>query len=192
MPIARTADLVAAAHRAGSGLLAFNVITLEHAEAIVAGAEAAGKPVILQISENAVQFHHGAAGPIAAAAPARRRRVAAVAVAVHLDHVEDDALLHAAARTRPRSAMFDASTLTYDANVAATAAAAQWAHAHGLFAGGRTRRGRRQGRRPRARRAHRPRRGGGVRRRDRRRRAGRRGRQLPRDDRLAPPRSTTS
>ena len=39
MPLARTADLVAAAYRAGSGVVAFNVITLEHAEAIVAGAE---------------------------------------------------------------------------------------------------------------------------------------------------------
>jgi hypothetical protein len=28
MPLARTADLVAAAHRAGTGLAAFNVITL--------------------------------------------------------------------------------------------------------------------------------------------------------------------
>ena len=44
MPLARTADLVAAAHRAGTGLVAFNVITLEHAEAIVAGAEQAGRP----------------------------------------------------------------------------------------------------------------------------------------------------
>ena len=39
MPLARTADLVAAAHHAGTGVAAFNVITLEHAEAIVAGAE---------------------------------------------------------------------------------------------------------------------------------------------------------
>ena len=45
MPLARTADLVAAAHRAGTGVVAFNVITLEHAEAIVAGAEQAGRPV---------------------------------------------------------------------------------------------------------------------------------------------------
>ena len=132
MPIARTADLVAAAHRAGSGLLAFNVITLEHAEAIAAGAERMGKPVILQISENAVKFHHGRLGPIVAAAGAVAA-AAAVDVAVHLDHVEDDALLHACAGTAATSAMFDASTLEYEANVAATKAAAQWAHSNGLF-----------------------------------------------------------
>jgi fructose-bisphosphate aldolase class II len=132
MPIARTADLVAAAHRARSGLLAFNVITLEHAEAIVAGAERAGRPVILQISENAVKFHHGHLRPIAAATTAVADE-AAVPVAVHLDHVEDSDLLHACADTAATSVMFDASKLDYDANVAATKAAAEWAHRHGLF-----------------------------------------------------------
>jgi hypothetical protein len=51
---------------------AFNVITVEHAEAIVTGAEDADLPVILQISENAVRFHDGRLAPIAAAA----RRIA--------------------------------------------------------------------------------------------------------------------
>jgi fructose-bisphosphate aldolase, class II len=37
MPLARTADLVGSAYRAGTGVVAFNVITLEHAEAIIAG-----------------------------------------------------------------------------------------------------------------------------------------------------------
>ncbi|MBI3692584.1 MAG: class II fructose-bisphosphate aldolase, partial [Mycolicibacterium aromaticivorans] len=68
MPLAPTADLVAAAYREGSGVLACNVITLEHAEAIVTGAEHVGRPVILQLSENAVRFHHGRLHPIAAAA----------------------------------------------------------------------------------------------------------------------------
>ena len=132
MPIARTADLVAAAHRAGSGLVAFNVITLEHAEAIVAGAEQVGRPVILQISENAVKFHHGRLRPIAAATTAVADE-AAVPVAVHIDHVEDSDLLQACADTGATSAMFDASKLEYDANVTATRAAADWAHRHGLF-----------------------------------------------------------
>ena len=42
MPPTTTADLVTAARAAGRGVAAFNVITLEHAEAIVAGAERAG------------------------------------------------------------------------------------------------------------------------------------------------------
>ncbi|WNG92074.1 ketose-bisphosphate aldolase [Mycobacterium sp. ITM-2016-00318] len=132
MPLARTADLVSTAYRAGSGLLAFNVITLESAEAIVAGAETANRPVILQISENAVKFHNGRLAPIAAAATAVAA-AAAVPVSVHLDHVEDEQLLHAGAETGVSSAMFDASKLEYDANVAATKAAADWAHDRGMF-----------------------------------------------------------
>ena len=66
MPLASTGTLVSGARTARGGIAAFNVITLEHAEAIVAGAEAARAPVILQISENAVKFHHGRLRPIAA------------------------------------------------------------------------------------------------------------------------------
>jgi fructose-bisphosphate aldolase, class II len=132
MPLARTADLVAAAYRTGTGVVAFNVITLEHAEAIVAGAERAGSPVILQISENAVKFHHGRLRPIAAATAAVAAH-ATVAASVHLDHVEDTDLLHAIAETGFSSAMFDASRLDYDENVAATKAATHWAHERGLF-----------------------------------------------------------
>jgi fructose-bisphosphate aldolase class II len=132
MALARTADLVAAAYRAGTGLAAFNVITLEHAEAIVAGAEQAGRPVILQISENAVKFHHGRLRPIAAATAAVAAE-AAIPASVHLDHVEATDLLHAIVDTGASSAMFDASTLEYDANVAATKAAVDWAHGQGLF-----------------------------------------------------------
>ncbi|CAN5330143.1 class II fructose-bisphosphate aldolase family protein [soil metagenome] len=132
MPLAQTASLVDAAYRAGTGLAAFNVITLEHAEAIVAGAERAGRPVILQISENAVNFHHGRVRPIVAAAVAVAAE-ASVAVSVHLDHLEDVDLLHAGAGTGVSSAMFDAAKLGYDANVAATKAAVDWAHRHDLY-----------------------------------------------------------
>jgi fructose-bisphosphate aldolase class II len=131
MPLARTADLVAAAHRAGTGVVAFNVITLEHAEAIVTGAEQASRPVILQISENAVKYHHGKLAPIAAAVNAVATE-AAVPASVHLDHVEDIDLLYAA-ENLASSAMFDAAKLDYDANVAATRAAADWAHARDLY-----------------------------------------------------------
>jgi fructose-bisphosphate aldolase class II len=128
VPLVRTAELIPTS----GAVVAFNVITLEHAEAIAAGAELAGAPAILQISHNAVRFHGGRLRPIAAA-------VAAVAsasparLALHLDHVEDFALLHQAADAGFSSAMFDAGALAYDDNVAATAAAAAWAHGAGLW-----------------------------------------------------------
>jgi fructose-bisphosphate aldolase class II len=132
MPLVRTADLVAAAYRAGTGLAAFNVITLEHAEAIVDGAARAGRPVVLQISENAVKYHRGQLRPLVAATAAVAAE-APVPASVHLDHVEDLQLLYASADTAVSSAMFDAAKLAYDANVAATKSAADWAHERGMF-----------------------------------------------------------
>lgn len=132
MALMPTRQLVNDAQQGGVGLAAFNVITLEHAEAIAAGAEAARLPVILQLSENAVRFHHGNVFPIAAAAAAVA--VAAdVPIALHLDHVEDLELLHLATTAGFSSVMFDASRLPYDENVRATASAVRWAHVEGLW-----------------------------------------------------------
>lgn len=132
MPLTATADLVDRARKLGRGVAAFNVITLEHAEGIVEGAERAGTAVILQISENAVKFHGGRLQPIAAATVAVAAG-ARVDVSVHLDHVEDPKLLHQMAAHGLSSVMFDASRLGYADNVAATKAAAEWAHDNGLY-----------------------------------------------------------
>ncbi|MFD3454311.1 ketose-bisphosphate aldolase [Streptomyces sp. NPDC058691] len=132
MPLIGTAALVRSARADGRGAGAFNVITLEHAEAIVAGAEAAGRPVICQISENAVRFHGGALAPIARATAAVAES-ARVPVALHLDHVTDDTLLRQAADCGFGSVMYDASALPHERNVAATRAAAKWAHDAGLW-----------------------------------------------------------
>jgi fructose-bisphosphate aldolase class II len=112
-------------------VLAFNVIQLEHAEAIVSGAEAANRPVILQISENAARYHGGLA-PITLATLELARR-SAVDVAVHLDHAEDEALVLEAVELGATSVMFDAATLPYDENVARTAAIARAAQAKGVW-----------------------------------------------------------
>lgn len=132
MPLVTTRELVdnAATRRIAVG--AFNVITLEHAEAVIEGAERANVAVILQISENAVRFHHGRLSPIAAAAAAVAE-AASVPTSLHLDHVEDDDLLHQAGTSGISSVMYDASKLDYDKNVEATRAAREWAHANGLY-----------------------------------------------------------
>ena len=130
-----TADIVGAAAARGTGVGAFNVITVEHAEAIVAGAEAAGLPVILQISENAVRFHGGRPHAIAAAAQAVAR-YAGVPVALHLDHVESPELLEQATVCGFGSVMYDASKLPHADNVAATAAVVRRCHAEGLWVEG--------------------------------------------------------
>ncbi|MEU3104001.1 class II fructose-bisphosphate aldolase [Streptomyces griseoflavus] len=118
MPLSPTDDIVGPAFRAGVGVGAFNVVQLEHAEAIVSGAEDAGRPVILQISENTVRYH-GALPPIGLATLAVAR-AARVPVAVHLDHAQSTDLVHEAVRLGFTSVMFDASTLPYEKNLAAT------------------------------------------------------------------------
>ena len=79
-----------------------------------------------------MKFHHGRLRPIAAATAAVAAQ-STIAASVHLDHVEDLALLQAISETCSSSAMFDASKLDYAENVAATKAAADWMHDRGLF-----------------------------------------------------------
>ncbi|GMA87980.1 hypothetical protein GCM10025868_32300 [Angustibacter aerolatus] len=168
-----------------TGVAAFNVITLEHAEGIVAGAVRAARPVILQVSQNAVRFHDGAIRPLAAALRAVADE-AGVDVSLHLDHVEDVDLVRRAPDAGYSSVMVDAGALPYSDNASLTAEQTRWLHEQGLAVeaepGLRRRQGQPAAERPRARRPHRPRAGRGVRGRDRRRRARRRRRRLARHD----------
>ncbi|MGW2346777.1 class II fructose-bisphosphate aldolase [Streptomyces sp. NPDC001661] len=132
MPLAATGTLVGAAADRRGAVAAFNVITLEHVEAVIAGAEAADAPVILQISENAVRYRYGRLLPLARAAVAAAD-AARVDVGLHLDHVQSDDLLRQAADAGFGSVMYDAARLPYDENLAATRAAADWGHANGLW-----------------------------------------------------------
>jgi fructose-bisphosphate aldolase class II len=126
-----TAEIVDAARANGRGVGAFNVIQLEHAEAIVAGAERAGAPVVLQISENAVRYH-GSLAPLAHATLAVAGRSAAP-VAVHLDHATDVALVREAVALGFCSVMYDASVMSYMDNVAGTADVVRHCHEHGVY-----------------------------------------------------------
>lgn len=126
-----TASLIRAARANRTPVLAFNVITLEHVEAVCRAAERTRRPVILQISENAVKYHGGAA-PLAAACRAIAEDSSAE-LALHLDHVESLDLAHLALALGASSLMFDASRLPDAENTDLTREVAAWAHGHGLF-----------------------------------------------------------
>lgn len=128
MTLVPMADLMGPARRERRGVGAFNVIQLEHAEAIVEGAEAAGAPVVLQLSENTAAYHRGLA-PLALAC-LRIAADSAADVCVHLDHATSRELVEEAVALGVRSVMFDASTLPHAENVAATADVTAWCHAH--------------------------------------------------------------
>lgn len=132
MPLVTTGELVTRAATTHSAVAAFNIITLEHVEAVIAGAESLDAPVVLQVSENAVKFRYGSLLPLARAAVVAAER-AAVPVALHLDHVQSDVLLRQAADAGFGSVMYDAAHLPYAENLAATRAAADWAHSQGLW-----------------------------------------------------------
>ncbi len=135
MSLAGAGALVEAAAARGRAVAAFNVITLEQAEAVVAAAEATGRPVILQVSQNAIRFRRGFAPLLAAC-----RELAAAAevpVGLHLDHIDDAALASAALERSGglglTSLMFDGSRSDYAANVALTAGVVHEARARGIW-----------------------------------------------------------
>lgn len=112
-------------------IAAFNVITLEHAEGIVMGAEQAGRPVILQLSENAIRFH-GRPDAIAAAMVSVGSS-ARVPVVLHLDHVTDVDLALRTVDLGFSSVMYDGSTLDFVGNVRTTRQVAEWGVGNGLW-----------------------------------------------------------
>ncbi|OUZ11969.1 fructose-bisphosphate aldolase [Aeromicrobium sp. PE09-221] len=130
MPQAPLTRLLERARAEGTAIGAMNVITLEHAEAIVIGAEAADRPVVIQLSENTVAYR-GSLGPVGLAC-LRIAEESSTEVCVHLDHATDPELVRAAVDLGFDSVMFDASTRPHAENVRTTAAIAAWCHDHGI------------------------------------------------------------
>jgi len=130
MTLARLDEVLADAAAGGRGVGAFNVIQLEHAEALVAAAEQTGLPVVLQISENAVRYH-GSLAPIALATRTIADR-ATVPCVLHLDHAVSEPLVDEAVGLGFTSVMYDGSRLGDEANRTATRAVVQRCHAAGV------------------------------------------------------------
>ncbi len=103
-------EMVRRAYERGQALLAVNAVNLETAQAVVWGAERAGKPIFLMFSQNAV----GYAGlqELAALGKVLRER-AKVPVYLHLDHAEDLGLLEEAFRLGFDSAMVEEGPLEF-------------------------------------------------------------------------------
>lgn len=123
-------DVLVEAREAGRAVAAFNVIHLEHAEALTGAAEQAGLPVVLQISENTVTFH-GSLAPLAAATRVLAER-ASVPVVLHLDHAVSEPLVEEALGLGFTSVMFDGSRLDDAENRTVTRAVVQRCHAAGV------------------------------------------------------------
>jgi ketose-bisphosphate aldolase len=127
-----TQDMLQQARRSSEpyGVLALNVIGLEHAEAIVQAAEAERSPIIMQISENATRYR-GSLAPIAAACR-ELAKSASVPVALHFDHATSRSSCELAMANKFSSIMFDSSHATLAANIEDTKTITDWAHGHDL------------------------------------------------------------
>lgn len=138
MTLSTSSELVAAASTRGRAVPAFNVVSLDQAEAVVWGAEDAAVPVLLQVSENAIAYHEGFAPLLAACRELAES--SALPIGIHVDHVEDAALARAVIARADQlgvgSLMFDAARLPYEENTAVTAAIVDAGHARGLWVEG--------------------------------------------------------
>ncbi|WP_029116148.1 class II fructose-bisphosphate aldolase [Mycobacterium sp. URHB0044] len=136
MTLAATADLVTAASTAGTAVLAFNAITIEHAEGIADGVERVGAAAVIQLSENTIRFHGGRMAPLIAAC-AQIAAQSSANLSIHLDHLQDVALLTEAVQSATdlgvTSIMVDAAHLSYRDNVERTRSFTRDAHAAGLW-----------------------------------------------------------
>jgi ketose-bisphosphate aldolase len=105
------------AHAGRFAVPAFNVSNLETTQAIIAAAEAAAAPVILQVSPGAIAYAGYDALTRLVMDVAER---AAVPVVVHLDHCRDSAVVERAIADGYDSVMFDGSVLPLPENIAMT------------------------------------------------------------------------
>jgi fructose-bisphosphate aldolase, class II len=131
MPLISSHDLHQESSRLGASVVAFNVIGLEHIEAIVVAAEETGIPVIAQLSENAIR-HRGSPDAIAAAM-SKAGELSSAEIVLHLDHITDVDLAKRAADLGFSSIMWDSSHLDYADNVEATRAITAWGHERGIW-----------------------------------------------------------
>ena len=131
MTLTPTRTLVDEAYRSGTGIGAFNVVSLETAEGLVSASERAGLGVILQISENCARYH-GSLAPLAQAVLSLATS-ATTPVSVHLDHAEDEALAREAIDLGFSSVMYDGAKLPFADNVAATQRVVEAAHSADVF-----------------------------------------------------------
>ena len=130
MTLATLTDVLRTATEQKTAVGAFNVFSIEHAEALVAGAEQADRDVVLQVSQNAVRYHR-ALRPIGLATLAIAE-AASVRAVVHLDHATERELVDQAVELGFTSVMFDASALPYQSNVTETAAVVAQCRARGI------------------------------------------------------------
>lgn len=129
MTMANTLELLRAARAGSYAVPAVNIVDELSIRAVVAAAERASSPVILQTSVKTVKLV--GAEPLAASARLAAQD-ASVPVALHLDHCPDRAVISEAIRHGWSSVLFDASDRPLDQAWSETSEVVAEAHAAGV------------------------------------------------------------
>ena len=117
MPLMSSYTMLKDAQTAGKAIGAFNIENMEMAQAVVDAATEANVPVILQTTPSTLRYASPAvfAGMVSALA-----KIAAVPIAMHLDHGSSYVLAMEAIQAGYTSVMFDGSQLSFEENVSQT------------------------------------------------------------------------
>lgn len=115
MPLVTSAQMLKDAQNGGWAVGAFNIENMEMAQAVVAAAEQARAPVMIQTTPGTVRYatlalYHANVAALASAA--------SVPVALHLDHGDSYKLATAALEAGYTSVMIDGSALSFEENIA--------------------------------------------------------------------------
>lgn len=129
MPLVNMKDMLAHAYGHGYAVGAFDMVSLDFVEGVMAAAERSRAPVILSLTES--HFEHYDFELLMSAMGAAARR-SPVPVALHLDHGTSLESAVRAIRLGCNSVMVDASHMTLGENLAATRAVVEMAHACGI------------------------------------------------------------
>lgn len=129
MTVANTLALVNAAKAGGYAVPAVNIVDDLSIRAVVAAAEAAASPVILQTSVKTVR---SMGAPLLATIAHSIAESATVPVALHLDHCPDRSVITEVIAAGWSSVLFDASDRPLDVARAETAEVVAEAHAAGV------------------------------------------------------------
>ena len=129
MALINMRDMLYHAYRNGYAVGAFDLVSLEFLEGIMAAAERCHSPVILSLAESHFDYFDFELIMPAVEAAARR---ASVPVAIHLDHGSNLKSAISAINLGCNGVMVDASHESFSDNLRCTSAVVEMAHACGV------------------------------------------------------------
>lgn len=127
MPLVNTKEMFERAYKEGYAIGAFNVNNMEIVQAITEAAKEENSPIILQVSAGARKYaKHGYLVKLVEAAI----EDTGLPIALHLDHGDSFELCKSCIDGGFSSVMIDASSKSFEENIALSKQVADYAHAH--------------------------------------------------------------